>query len=140
MFERYSESARKVMNIASRKAQAMNHHYFGTEHILLGLTRVVEGTGAKELEQHNITPEQVREAVAELVEVGEPMDTLDELPPTPEAKGVIEHSVREARELHHNYVGTEHILLGLLHVTNGIAAKALTKLGLHMEEVRREVQ
>ena len=140
MFERYSERARKVMNIASRKAQAMNHEYFGTEHILLGLIRVVEGTGARELEQHNITTRQVREAVAELVEVGPPMDTPDILHPTPEAKNVIDYSVQEARELHHNYVGTEHILLGLLHETNGVAAKALTKLGLKIEEVRQEVK
>ncbi len=140
MFERYSERARKVMNIASRKAQAMNHEYFGTEHILLGLIRVVESTGAKELEQHKITPQQVRDAVAELVQVGPPMESVQELHPTPEAKNVIEFSVQEARELHHNYVGTEHILLGLLHETNGIAAKALTKLGLKIEEVREEVK
>jgi ATP-dependent Clp protease ATP-binding subunit ClpC len=140
MFERYTERARKIMNYASRKALAMDQDKFGTEHILLGLVRVVEGTGAKELELHNITPKQVRTTLAELVEVPSPVKSDDELHPTPEAKNVIKFSVQEARELKHNYVGTEHVLLGLLHETNGVAYKALTKLGLKIDDVRNDVR
>ena len=140
MFERYTERARKIMNYASRKALAMDQDKFGTEHILLGLVRVVEGTGAKELELHNITPKQVRTTLAEMIEVPSPADSGDELHPTAEAKNVIKFSVQEARELKHNYVGTEHVLLGLLHETNGVAYKALTKLGLKIDDVRNDVR
>lgn len=128
------------MNYASRKALAMDHEKFGTEHILLGLVRVVESTGAKELELHKITPKQVRATLAEMVEVAAPIKSADELHPTPEARNVIKFSVQEARQLKHNYVGTEHVLLGLLHETNGIACKALTKLGLKIDDVRNDVR
>ncbi|MCK5113857.1 MAG: hypothetical protein KAR11_03760 [Phycisphaerae bacterium] len=140
MFERYTERARKIMNYASRKALAMDHDKFGTEHILLGLVRVAEGTGAKELELHNITPKQVRQTVAEMVKVPSPIKSDNQLHPTPEAKNVIKFSVEEARLMKSNYVGTEHVLLGLLHETDGVACKALTKLGLKIDDVRSDLQ
>jgi ATP-dependent Clp protease ATP-binding subunit ClpC len=139
MFERFTDRARKVMALANQEAQRFNHEYIGTEHILLGLVKEGSGVGANVLKNLDIDLRKVRLEVEKLVKSGPDMVTMGKLPQTPRAKKVIEYAIEEARNLNHNYVGTEHLLLGLLREHEGVAAQVLMNLGLKLEEVREEV-
>jgi ATP-dependent Clp protease ATP-binding subunit ClpC len=139
MFERFTDRARKVMALANQEAQRFNHEYIGTEHILLGLVKEGSGVGATVLKNLDVDIKKLRLEVEKLVKSGPDMVTMGKLPQTPRAKKVIEYAIEEARSLNHNYVGTEHILLGLLRETEGIAAQVVMSLGLKLEDVRQEV-
>ncbi|MFP4140044.1 MAG: ATP-dependent Clp protease ATP-binding subunit [Planctomycetota bacterium] len=139
MFERFTERARKVMALANQEAQRFNHEYIGTEHILLGLVKEGSGVGANVLKNLGVDLHKVRVEVEKLVRAGPDMVTMGKLPQTPRAKKVIEYAIEEARNLNHNYVGTEHLLLGLLREHDGVAAQVLMNLGLKLDEVREEV-
>ena len=139
MFERFTDRARKVMALANQEAQRFNHEYIGTEHILLGLVKEGSGVGANVLKNLEVDLRKVRLEVEKLVKSGPNMVTMGKLPQTPRAKKVIEYAIEEARNLNHNYVGTEHLLLGLLREQDGVAAQVLMNLGLKLEEVREEV-
>src|SRR5437870_13793258 len=139
MYERFTDRARKVMQLANQEAQRFNHEYIGTEHILLGLVKEGSGVGANVLKNLDVDLRKIRLEVEKLVQSGPEMVTMGKLPQTPRAKKVIEYSMEEARNLNHNYVGTEHILLGLLREQEGVAAQVLMNLGLKLEEVREEV-
>ena len=139
MFERFTDRARKVMALANQEAQRFNHEYIGTEHILLGLVKEGSGVGATVLKNLDVDIKKLRLEVEKQVKTGPDMVTMGKLPQTPRAKKVIEYAIEEARALNHNYVGTEHILLGLLRETEGIAAQVLMAVGLKLEEIRQEV-
>jgi len=139
MFERFTDRARKVMALANQEAQRFNHEYIGTEHILLGLVKEGSGVGANVLKNLDVDLRKVRLEVEKLVKAGPEMVTMGKLPQTPRAKKVIEYAIEEARNLNHNYVGTEHLLLGLLREHDGVAAQVLMNLGLKLDEVREEV-
>jgi ATP-dependent Clp protease ATP-binding subunit ClpC len=139
MFERFTDRARKVMALANQEAQRFNHEYIGTEHILLGLVKEGSGVGATVLKNLEVDIKKLRLEIEKLVKSGPDMVTMGKLPQTPRAKKVIEYAIEEARALNHNYVGTEHILLGLLRESEGIAAQVLMNLGLKLEDVRQEV-
>ncbi len=139
MFERLTDRARKVMALANQEAQRFNHEYIGTEHILLGLVKEGSGVGANVLKHLEIDLRKVRLEVEKLVKSGPDMVTMGKLPQTPRAKKVIEYAIEEARSLNHNYVGTEHLLLGLLREQDGVAAQVLMNLDLKLEDVREEV-
>ena len=139
MFERFTDRARKVMALANQEAHRFNHEYIGTEHILLGLVKEGSGVGANVLKNLDVDLRKVRLEVEKLVKSGPDMVTMGKLPQTPRAKKVIEYAIEEARNLNHNYVGTEHLLLGLLREHDGVAAQVLMNLGLKLEEVREEV-
>ncbi|MGQ0627723.1 MAG: ATP-dependent Clp protease ATP-binding subunit [Phycisphaerales bacterium] len=139
MFERFTDRARKVMALANQEAQRFNHEYIGTEHILLGLVKEGSGVGANVLKNLDVDLRKVRLEVEKLVKAGPEMVTMGKLPQTPRAKKVIEYAIEEARNLNHNYVGTEHLLLGLLREHDGVAAQVLMNLGLKLEQVRDEV-
>src|SRR5688572_19258321 len=139
MYERFTDRARKVMQLANQEAQRFNHEYIGTEHVLLGLIKEGSGVAANVLKNLDIDLRKIRLEVEKLVQSGPDMVTMGKLPQTPRAKKVIEYSMDEARNLGHNYVGTEHILLGLLREQEGVAAQVLMNLGLKLEDVREEV-
>src|SRR5213076_2445691 len=141
MYERFTDRARKVMQLANQEAQRFNHEYIGTEHILLGLVKEGSGVAANVLKKLDVDLRKIRLEVEKIVQTGPGGDqvVLGKLPHTPRAKKVIEYSVEEARNLNHNYVGTEHLLLGLLREQEGVAAQVLMNLGLKLEEVREEV-
>jgi len=139
MYERFTDRARKVMQLANQEAQRFNHEYIGTEHILLGLVKEGSGVAANVLKNLDVDLRKIRLEVEKLVQSGPEMVTIGKLPQTPRAKKVIEYSMEEARNLNHNYVGTEHILLGLLREQEGVAAQVLMNLGLKLEDVREEV-
>lgn len=139
MFERFTDRARKVMALANQEAQRFNHEYIGTEHILLGLVKEGSGVGANVLKNLEVDLRKVRLEVEKIVKSGPDMVTMGKLPQTPRAKKVIEYAIEEARALNHNYVGTEHLLLGLLRENEGVAAQVMMSLGLKLEEVREEV-
>jgi ATP-dependent Clp protease ATP-binding subunit ClpC len=127
------------MALANQEAQRFNHEYIGTEHILLGLVKEGSGVGANVLKNLDVDLRKVRLEVERLVKSGPDMVTMGKLPQTPRAKKVIEFAIEEARNLNHNYVGTEHLLLGLLREQDGVAAQVLMNLGIKLEEVREEV-
>jgi len=139
MYERFTDRARKVMQLANQEAQRFNHEYIGTEHILLGLVKEGSGVAANVLKNLDIDLRKIRLEVEKLVQSGPEMVTIGKLPQTPRAKKVVEYSMEEARNLNHNYVGTEHILLGLLREQEGVAAQVLMNLGMKLEDVREEV-
>ena len=139
MYERFTDRARKVMQLANQEAQRFNHEYIGTEHVLLGLIKEGSGVAANVLKNLDVDLRKIRLEVEKLVQSGPDMGTMGKLPQTPRAKKVIEYSMEEARNLNHNYVGTEHILLGLLREQEGVAAQVLMNLGLRLEDVREEV-
>ncbi len=139
MFERFTDRARKVMALANQEAQRFNHEYIGTEHILLGLVKEGSGVGANVLKNLDVDLRKVRLEVEKLVKSGPETVTMGKLPQTPRAKKVIEYAIEEARNLNHNYVGTEHLLLGLLREQDGVAAQVLMNLNLRLEDVREEV-
>jgi len=127
------------MQLANQEAQRFNHEYIGTEHILLGLVKEGSGVAANVLKNLDVDLRKIRLEVEKLVQSGPDMVTMGKLPQTPRAKKVIEYAMEEARMLNHNYVGTEHILLGLLREQEGVAAQVLMNLGLKLEDVREEV-
>lgn len=127
------------MQLANQEAQRFNHEYIGTEHLLLGLIKEGSGVAANVLKNLDIDLRKIRHEVEKLVRSGPDLVTMGRLPQTPRAKKVIEYSMEEARNLNHNYVGTEHLLLGLLREQEGVAAQVLMNLGLRLDEVRREV-
>ena len=138
MFERFTDRARRVVVLAQEEARLLNHNYIGTEHILLGLIHEGEGVAAKALESLGISLESVREQVQEIIGQGQQAPS-GHIPFTPRAKKVLELSLREALQLGHNYIGTEHILLGLIREGEGVAAQVLIKLGADLNRVRQQV-
>src|SRR5438874_2731564 len=138
MFERFTDRARRVVVLAQEEARMLNHNYIGTEHILLGLIHEGEGVAAKALESLGISLEAVMSQVEEIIGQGQAAPT-GHIPFTPRAKKVLELSLREALQLGHNYIGTEHILLGLIREGEGVAAQVLVKLGADLSRVRQQV-
>jgi ATP-dependent Clp protease ATP-binding subunit ClpC len=138
MFERFTDRARRVVVLAQEEARMLNHNYIGTEHILLGLIHEGEGVAAKALESLGIALEAVRQQVEEIIGQGQQAPS-GHIPFTPRAKKVLELSLREALQLGHNYIGTEHILLGLIREGEGVAAQVLVKLGADLNRVRQQV-
>ena len=138
MFERFTDRARRVVVLAQEEARLLNHNYIGTEHILLGLIHEGEGVAAKALESLGISLEAVRSQVEEIIGQGGSSPS-GHIPFTPRAKKVLELSLREALQLGHNYIGTEHILLGLIHEGDGVAAQVLVGLGVELDRTRQLV-
>ena len=138
MFERFTDRARRVVVLAQEEARMLNHNYIGTEHILLGLIHEGEGVAAKALESLGISLDAVRQQVEEIIGQGQQAPS-GHIPFTPRAKKVLELSRREAVQLGHNYIGTEHILLGLIREGDGVAAQVLVRLGADMNRVRQQV-
>ena len=138
MFERFTDRARRVVVLAQEEAKLLNHNYIGTEHILLGLIHEGEGVAAKALESLGISLDAVREQVQDIIGQGQQQPT-GHIPFTPRAKKVLELSLREALQLSHSYIGTEHILLGLIREGEGVAAQVLVKLGADLNRVRQQV-
>ena len=141
MYERFTDRARKVMQLANQEAQRFNHEYIGTEHVLLGLVKEGSGVAANVLKNLDVDLRKIRIEVERIVQPGAGGDqvVMGRLPHTPRAKKVLDYSIEEARNLNHNYVGTEHLLLGLLREQEGVAAQVLMNLGLKLEDVREEV-
>ena len=138
MFERFTDRARRVVVLAQEEARMLNHNYIGTEHILLGLIHEGEGVAAKALQSLGISLEAVRQQVEEIIGQGQQAPS-GHIPFTPRAKKVLELSLREALQLGHNYIGTEHILLGLIREGEGVAAQVLVKLGADLNRMRQQV-
>ncbi|HEX2150015.1 MAG TPA: Clp protease N-terminal domain-containing protein, partial [Actinomycetota bacterium] len=138
MFERFTDRARRVVVLAQEEARLLNHNYIGTEHILLGLISEGEGVAAKALESLGVSLDSVRSQVEEIIGTGS-SSPQGHIPFTPRAKKVLELSLREALQLGHNYIGTEHILLGLIREGEGVAAQVLQKLGADLGRVRQQV-
>ena len=138
MFERFTDRARRVVVLAQVEARMLRHNYIGTEHILLGLIHEGDGIAARALDAMNISLEQVRSAIQEIIGEGHSPPT-GHIPFTPRAKKVLELSLREALQLGHNYIGTEHILLGLVREGEGVAAQVLERYGANMDRVRHTV-
>ena|SRR3990167_1892512 len=136
MYERFTDRARKVMQLANQEAQRLNHECIGTQHILLGLVKEGSGAAAQVLKKLGVDLRDVRAESEKLIQPGQMPPTMGKLPQTPRAKQVIEYAMEEARNLNHNYVGTEHLLLGLLREQEGVAAQVLMNLGLKLEGVR----
>jgi ATP-dependent Clp protease ATP-binding subunit ClpC len=139
MYERFTDRARKVMQLANQEAQRFNHEYIGTEHILLGLIKEGSGVAANVLKNLDVDLRKVRREVEKMVHCGPDLVHIGKLPQTPRAKKVIEYAIEEARNINHNYVGTEHLLLGLLREQIGVGAQVLMNLGLKLEDVREEI-
>ena len=139
MFDRYTDRARKVMGLARQEAQRLNHEYIGTEHVLLGLLQEGSGVAAGVLKNLDVDLKRVRQEIEKMVKMGSGMITMGQLPFTPRVKVVLELALEEASSCGHNYVGTEHLLLGLIKEKDGKAAKVLQSLGIKLEAVREEV-
>jgi len=138
MYDRFfTDRARKVMALASQEARRFNHEYVGTEHILLGLIKEGDGVAANVLKYLGVDLDKARQSVEQILPIGDD-SSFDDRSLTPRAKKVMEYASQEARDLNHNYGGTEHILLGLLREQEGVAAQVLTNLGVKVDEVRRE--
>jgi ATP-dependent Clp protease ATP-binding subunit ClpA len=138
MFERFTDRARRVIVLAQEEARLLNHNYIGTEHLLLGLAHEGQGVAAKALELLGIRVEGLRSQVEQVIGQGQRAPT-GHIPFTPRAKKVLELSLREAKQLGHNYIGTEHLLLGLIREGEGVAAQVLVKLGADLSRVRQQV-
>ena len=139
MFERFTDRARRVVVLAQEEARTLNHNYIGTEHILLGLLREGDGVAARVLQRIGVSSEAVRDKVTSIIGLGAEAAPTGHIPFTPRSKKVLELSLREALQLGHNYIGTEHILLGLVREGQGVAAQVLVNLGLDMSSVRQAV-
>jgi hypothetical protein len=139
MFERFTDRARKAVGYAQEEARVLRHAHVGTEHLLLGLIRQGDGVGARALEALGVPPDAVRARVLEIVPPGEKEAPAGHIPFTPRSKKVLELSLREALQLGHNYIGTEHILLGLVRERDGVAAQVLAAHGADLAVVRQEV-
>ena len=138
MFERFTDRARRVIVLAQEEARLLNHNYIGTEHILLGLAHEGQGVAAKALESLGIQLQALRSQVEQVIGQGQRAPT-GHIPFTPRAKKVLELSLRESQQLGHNYIGTEHLLLGLIREGEGVAAQVLVKLGADLSRVRQQV-
>jgi len=138
MFERFTNRARRVVVLAQEEARMLNHNYIGTEHLLLGLIHEGQGVAAQALESMGISLEAVRERVEQVIGKGVEAPS-EHIPFTPRAKKVMELSLREALQLSHNYIGTEHLLLGLIREGEGVAADVLVRLGADLSRVRQQV-
>jgi ATP-dependent Clp protease ATP-binding subunit ClpC len=138
MFERFTDRARRVVVLAQEEARMLDHNYIGTEHILLGLVHEGEGVAAKAMAAMEISLEAVRQQVEEIIGRGQQAPS-GHIPFTPRAKKVLELSLRESLQLGHDYIGTEHILLGLLREGEGVAAQVLVRLGADLNRVRQQV-
>src|SRR5262247_1129945 len=138
MFERFTERARRVVVFAQEEARDLNHDYIGTEHLLLGLMRDTDSVAARALRGLDIGQDAAREQVIEIIGRGQ-RSPSGHIPFTPRAKKVLELSLREALQLNHNYIGTEHILLGLIREGEGVAAQVLVKLGADLNRARQQV-
>lgn len=141
MYERFTDRARKVMQLAQQECDRLNHEYVGTEHILVGLLKEGSGVAANVLKNLDMDLHKIRSEIDKIVQPApeEARSNLAKKPITPRGKKVLEYAIEEARTLNHNYVGTEHLLLGLLRVEEGIACQVLTNLGLNIEDVKEEV-
>jgi ATP-dependent Clp protease ATP-binding subunit ClpC len=139
MYERFTDRARKVMQLANQEAQRCNATFIGTEHILLGLTKEGMGVGANLLKKHGLDLRRLRVEVERTVKHTSSATTMGRLLQTPQAKRVVEFALDEAHNLQHNYVGTEHLLLGLMREEGEVGARILKSHGLRMEDIRREV-
>jgi len=138
VFQRFTERARQVVVLAQDEARALRHNYIGTEHLLLGLLREEQGLAARVLESLDVTVEEVRVQVVRLVGQGDEV-TTGQIPFTPRAKKTLEHATREAPALGHEFVGTEHLLLGLVRENDGVATRILVDLGADADKIRDEV-
>lgn len=136
---RYSDGVRKVIQLAGEEAQRLHHEYIGTDHLLLNVVADDSSVAALALKGLGVTPQRVRAEVDKCIVKGPDMVTMGALPQTPRARYVIEYSIEEARNLNHNYFGTEHVLLGLLREQEGFGGAVLTNLGLTVESTRKEV-
>ena len=139
MFDRFTDRARKVMGYSRQEAQRFNHDYIGPEHMLLGLIREGGGVANDVLRQLDVESKKIRKSVEKLVEHGTTMVTMGQLPFTPRAKRVLELTLEEASNMGHNYLGTEHLLLGLIREEEGIAGRVLAKLRVTADHAREEV-
>src|SRR5437879_10570409 len=139
MSNRFTERAQRVILIAQEEAKRLNHDYVGTEHILLGLIALGEGVAAQVLANLGVDLRRVRAEIEKIVGTGDNVMLLGEIPFTPRAKKVLEYAVEEAQHMGHSYVGTEHLLLGLIREEEGVAARVLENLGLRLDVVREEV-
>ena len=138
MFDRFTDRARKVMGLARQEAQRLGHDYIGTEHVLLGLIQEGNGVASDVLKSLDIDLKKIRQEVEKLVSPGNTMVTMGQLPFTPRAKKVLELALEEAQNLGHNYIGTEHLLLGLIRENEGIAAQVLMNLNVKLEVLDRK--
>ena len=139
MYEKFTDRARKIFTMANQEAQRFNHEYIGTEHILLALAKEGLGTGATILKNLGVEPAKVSLEVNKLIQMGPDMVTAGKLPQTPRAKKVVEYAIAESRNLNHDYVGSEHVLLGLLREGEGVAHQTLVSLGITLEDARAEL-
>jgi len=139
MYERFTDRARKVMQLANQEAQRFNHEYIGTEHILLGLIKEGSGVAAEVLKNFGLDLRKIRQEVEKIAQYGPEMVTMGRLPQTPRAKQAIQYAIECAKDLNHDYVGTEHLLLGLSREEEGVAAQILLNLGLKLKDVDFEV-
>jgi ATP-dependent Clp protease ATP-binding subunit ClpC len=139
MFERFTDRARKAMALANQEAERLQHEYLGTEHVLLGLVREGSGVAANVLHNLGVELRQVRLEVEKLLAIGPDVMEIERRPQTPRVMKAIEEAIAAARELGHNYVGTEHLLLGLIRERDGVAAHVLLNLGVTVDRVRKEL-
>lgn len=139
MYEKFTDRARKIMQLADQESCRMNHEYIGTEHLLLGLIKEGSGVAANVLKNMGVDLNKARTEVLKLVQVGPDMVTMGKLPQTPRTKRVIEHAIESAKSLNHNYVGTEHLLLGLVKESEGVAADVLKACGATAAAIEEEI-
>jgi ATP-dependent Clp protease ATP-binding subunit ClpC len=140
MFERFTEHARHVMELAGREAQRFGNEYVGTEHLLWGLAKETQGVAATVLEHLHVDLKPLRREVDALLKTRPHVESVEKLPQSAHAKEAIQYAIEEARALHHNYVGTEHLLLGLMCNSETVAAQVLANLGLTLDAMRDEVR
>jgi ATP-dependent Clp protease ATP-binding subunit ClpA len=140
MFERFTDRARKIMALANQEALRMNHEYIGTEHILLGLVKEGSGVGANALKNLDVNFQKIGFEVVKLVGIRPDLITADKLPQTPRVKAALQYAIEEARKLNHNYIGSEHLLLGLFREQDGVAAQVFRNLGIKLDDVRKEIR
>lgn len=139
MYDKFTDRARKIMQLANQEAQRFNHEFIGTEHIILGMVKEGTGVAAHVFKERGIDLRKIRLEVEKAIRPGPDMVTMGKLPQTPRAKKVVEYAMEEARNLNHNYVGDEHILIGLLREHDGIASQVLLSLGVTVENARIDV-
>jgi ATP-dependent Clp protease ATP-binding subunit ClpA len=139
MYDKFTDRARKTMQLANQEAQRLCHEYIGTEHILLGLIKEGSGVAANVLKNLDIDLRRVRMEVERIIQAGPDCVIMGKLPNTPRAQKVLEYAVKEAEELRHNYVGTEHLLLGMIREGEGVAAEVFRKLNVKQENVRQGI-
>ena len=139
MFDKFTDRARKVIALARQEAERLNNDYIGTEHVLMGLIKEGSGVAANILENLNIDPEKVLFEIEKVVQPGTNMVTMGQLPFTPRTKKMLEYSLEEMRNLGHNYIGTEHLLLGLIRENDSEAAQVMLSMGIELDKVRKEV-